>query len=174
MRTINDYCQAAMIRQDIKSLRELGDKLGTSQTLPSQWKTGRAWPSDSTMKKLANLAGIREDIALLELAIWRTTEDARPIYEHILKAITKGAAAILVMVGLNAIPSGKADATETSNVTTTTSIHYATFCYGRAADIKAVPSPHSPVGSGQPVPPTRDRRPMRPPGCTTPKRCSRR
>ena len=113
MRTVDDYCQAAMIRTNTKSLRQLADLLMISPTLPSQWKTRRAWPSDSVMLKLADLAGIKQEIALLELEIWRTSDDARPVYEKMLQIIAKTAAAILIALGLYTLPAAESQAAMT-------------------------------------------------------------
>lgn len=76
-----------------KSDRKLGEMLGLSPIAPGAWRTGRAYPSDEVMEKLAIMAGIDPSEALLDLNIWRTTGRTQATYAKIRAAIMAGATA---------------------------------------------------------------------------------
>lgn len=87
MRTIDDYIDAAKKRNDWKADGAIAKTLGTNHSAVSQWRTRRTWPSDETMLRLADLAGIPRTIALLELNYWRTGPDVQKTYRTILEEL---------------------------------------------------------------------------------------
>jgi len=100
MKTIDEYCDIAISRNGLRSDRDLAKRVGCSPAVPSQWRTRRSWPADHIMIRLAQLAGIDEAEALMDLAIWRTSEEARPVYERLLKMVTKSAMGVLFAYSL--------------------------------------------------------------------------
>lgn len=93
MRTIDDYLDAARGRAGLRSDREVGRELGLKGSIVSQWRTRRVWPADETMVRLAVLAGVDPQEALLELSYWRTDGTARSYYLELLRRLTARAAA---------------------------------------------------------------------------------
>ena len=89
MWTIDQYCDEAISRNQIKSDRGLGKALKISATIVSAYRTKRAWPSNATMVRLAKLAGKKPEQALIELQIWKETdENAKSVLKKILSKIT--------------------------------------------------------------------------------------
>jgi transcriptional regulator with XRE-family HTH domain len=84
---IDRYIELAHARQAVPSDRQLAKLLNVNPSLLSMYRTRRAWPSDETMVRLAELSGIAPDVALLDLNRWRAGDRARPIYEKLLARI---------------------------------------------------------------------------------------
>lgn len=89
MRDINFYMEEAKTRAHIKSNRKLSVFLGLSPIAACNWKTKRAYPSDETMIRLAEVSGQSPFIALLELNIWRSTGKVKESYEKLYKGMSK-------------------------------------------------------------------------------------
>jgi hypothetical protein len=87
MRDIKFYIDKAMQKHGIKSGRQLGVALNKSANAITQFTTGRAWPSDDTMIKLAKLAGEDEKEALIYLNAWRTKGETQKSYLSLLKMV---------------------------------------------------------------------------------------
>ncbi len=88
MRNIDTYCDEAIKHNGLKSDSELARKLGFTSPAVSNFRTKRAWPSDQVMVRLADLAGIPAEEALLELKIWRNYDTpAGKVYMRILSTI---------------------------------------------------------------------------------------
>jgi hypothetical protein len=101
MRTIDIYCDQAITRNNFRSDRELSKALGFSGSDISNYRRKRVWPSDATMVKLAELAGIPADEALLELAVWRTHDTiAGEVYAKLLARITQAACLAFIVPAL--------------------------------------------------------------------------
>ena len=75
-RTIDWYIDLAMIRTGVQSERALGEKAGLAANSLSNYRTGRAFPSDQIMERLAELACADADFALVDLNIWRAKTDS--------------------------------------------------------------------------------------------------
>lgn len=88
MRNIQEYLDQAIEIQEIGSDRQLSRLLGLASNSVSQFRTSRALPSPETMVKLARLAGIDEQVALIELSFMGATGEAKNAYEKILKRIS--------------------------------------------------------------------------------------
>ncbi len=97
MRTIDIYCDEAIYRNNLKSDAGLSRALNYKGNTVSNFRTKRTWPSDATMIKLAELAGIPAEEAILDLGIWRaTTPDVTHAYEILIERLSKSAAIILI------------------------------------------------------------------------------
>lgn len=95
--TLDQYLDAAKTRREIASDRELSVSLGFHGNMVTQWRCGRAWPSDSAMVTIAELAGVNPHDALLHLNVWRAKGKAKDYYLEMLKRV----AAVLLMVGIS-------------------------------------------------------------------------
>lgn len=100
-RTIEFYIEKAKEHSGISSDRQLGPVLGMSTAAISQFKTGRALPSDDSMVRLAELAGVDPYIALIDLNSWRSEGAARNAYKEILKRISVVFIAALILFPAN-------------------------------------------------------------------------
>lgn len=99
MRNIDFYLDEARKNTGATSDATLSQMMGISRGAAVQWRTRRSWPQDETMTKLAHLAGIDEQIALLELSLWRTDGEAKKTYEKILTRISTISPATLFFIG---------------------------------------------------------------------------
>lgn len=98
MRTVHDYMDRAQARNPLlKSDRRLSLAVGKTETAASFWRTGRTWPSDETMIRLAVLAGVDPEEALIELNIWRAqSPETRDWYSRIAEKVRSSLAQVLV------------------------------------------------------------------------------
>lgn len=72
--TIDDIIDLAMRNYDLTSERQLARKLDVGATSLNNWRKGKNWPSDVTMERLAIMANVRPEDALILLNYWRTPE----------------------------------------------------------------------------------------------------
>lgn len=79
MRTFDDYLSEARRKQNVASNNQIAALLGISGTSISRLSKGINLPADETMLKLAKLAGISKDEALVDLAIWRAGENSEAL-----------------------------------------------------------------------------------------------
>ena len=93
-RTIDWYIDRALERQGFKSDLQLAKAMGFKGSGVSNWRLKKAWPSEEKICELATLAGIDAQVAVIDLALWKSTGKAREAYANILEKIT---AAILVL-----------------------------------------------------------------------------
>lgn len=125
-RTIVDYLDAARIRRGIPSDSKLSVALGLAQPSVFAMRKRRILPSVRTMLKLADLAGIDQDVALLELAQWQATSvganDAVEVYKRIARkaGIAAAVATVAVMTAITPLPAsaGRSANVDTHNVGT--------------------------------------------------------
>lgn len=83
---ISDYLDLARERQGLKSYSQLAKRLEISQPTISHFRRGIIFPSDQTMVRIAELAGIDAREALLDLSIWRCRDTAsRSVYQALMK-----------------------------------------------------------------------------------------
>ncbi|MBL4761689.1 MAG: hypothetical protein JKY93_03205 [Gammaproteobacteria bacterium] len=97
-RTLDDYINVAVIRNNFRSKREFCKSIGVSHNAINTYNNG-TFPSDDTMLKIADLAGIDKEIALLELGIWKNSGAAQKAYASILQKMARVTAAIAIMLG---------------------------------------------------------------------------
>ena len=93
MRDINTYLDAAKERTNSPSDRKLSLLIGLAPGALNHYRTGRAHPDDDTMTKLAALAGMDPQAALLDLNIWRSEGLAKSAYIELARRLGRTAAA---------------------------------------------------------------------------------
>ena len=71
---LRGYIDEAMSRQKAKSYSELARLLGLNRAMISFMYSEKSLPSDETMIKLAELAGLPKEEALIDLNIWRAKD----------------------------------------------------------------------------------------------------
>lgn len=100
MMTITEYLDAARARRFLEADVHLSLVLGQSSAWASQVRRGLTFPSEDAMVRLAELAGISPDIALLDLARERAKNPAvRSTWANILQRIAVAVVVALLPVG---------------------------------------------------------------------------
>lgn len=77
---IDFYLDTAKRNRSIKSDAELSRSIGFKSNAVTFFRTRKSFPSDQTMIRIAELAGIDKGQALLDLNIWRTDGETRSAY----------------------------------------------------------------------------------------------
>jgi len=72
MLSIDDYIDAAIANETLKSDVELGRRLGLSNSQISNYRKRKSLPCDDTMVRMAKMARMDVVTALLHLSWWRT------------------------------------------------------------------------------------------------------
>ena len=89
MKTIDDYCDIAKRELGLKSDRELSKALNLTSSNVTSYRTKRAWPSPSTVARLAKLAKDDPKEAIINLLIWKEDDhETRAILIEMLKSLT--------------------------------------------------------------------------------------
>jgi len=101
MKNITDYIDTAIARSGSKSKRKFCELLGVSSSWIVATSRGTL-PTDETMLRLAEIAGVPPHVALLDLNIWRSKGKAQAVYKRLSQAVEKGAitASILFFTAL--------------------------------------------------------------------------
>ena len=89
MKTFNDYMNAAIKRQQLTSNNKLAQELGITSASISVLNQGKALPSEATMIRLAELAGMPKEEALIDLNLWRSkgNPEINKIWQRVAKMI---------------------------------------------------------------------------------------
>ncbi len=74
MRQLNFYTQKAIDRYNLNGQNALAREIGIAGATLSQFLNGKALPSEDTMIKLAELAGLPKEEALIDLNLWRSKD----------------------------------------------------------------------------------------------------
>lgn len=72
MKNFNDYTEKAIKRYGLAGQNALASEIGVNKSALSQMNTGKILPSEATMIKLAELAGLPKEEALIDLNLWRS------------------------------------------------------------------------------------------------------
>lgn len=126
---LDDYIDIAIRRNGLKSDRDLDRALGFKGNGVVFWRSKRSWPSDKAMMKLAVLAGVDPEAALLDLNLWRAkSPEVKAMYSAIAAKLKSTAAALALGVLLLA-PQGTEGARITAGASH--SISYAILAWLR-------------------------------------------
>lgn len=89
MKNFNDYMTLAIDRQKLASNNKLAKELGITSASISVLNQGKALPSEETMIKLAELAGLPKEEALIDLNLWRSKNnpEVQKIWQRLSKMI---------------------------------------------------------------------------------------
>lgn len=74
MLTFYEYVEKAKKNTQISNSYEIAEMLGMKAGSLTDFIKGRAYPSQDTMLKLANLAGISPERALIDFNLWKTQD----------------------------------------------------------------------------------------------------
>lgn len=96
MRDYNFYIETAKQNQGFKYDNQIDQALGFKASMMSMVKKGKTHLSDESMAKLADLAGVDKEIALLDLNIMRAPPTLQKTYAGILQKLTQTTAVIAI------------------------------------------------------------------------------
>lgn len=91
-----DYTEKAVTRYGLRGQNAVARELGITTASMSQFNTGKAVPSEETMIKLAELAGLPKEEALIDLNLWRSKND--PKRHEIWQRISKMVGCLLLLI----------------------------------------------------------------------------
>ena len=92
-----DYTNKVIARYGLRGQNAVAREIGITTASMSQFTTGKALPSESTMIKLAELAGLPKEEALIDLNLWRSKDkpELQKVWQRLSKMI--GAVALVAV-----------------------------------------------------------------------------
>lgn len=81
MKNFSDYAKIAINRHGLRGNNALAKEIGVTSAGFSHFNTGKTLPAESTMIKLAELAGLPKEEALIDLNLWRSA--AQPEIQNV-------------------------------------------------------------------------------------------
>ncbi len=89
MRDFSYYAEKAISRYGLAGQNALAAEIGINKSAMSQLATGRTLPSEATMIRLAELAGMPKEEALIDLNLWRSkgNPEINKIWQRVAKMI---------------------------------------------------------------------------------------
>ncbi len=107
MRNMIDYLEAVRDRQNFNSDTDIAHALGIKRSSVSAYRRGIAFPSKKNMLELARLAGVDEQVALVELSFMQAAdEETRKVYKSLMEKLTGVASiALMCVLCLSSTPS---------------------------------------------------------------------
>lgn len=84
-----DYAEKAIVRYGLAGNNALARELGVNKSSISQMTTGKIFPAEATMIKLAELAGMPKEEALIDLNLWRSKDkpELQKVWQRLSKMI---------------------------------------------------------------------------------------
>jgi transcriptional regulator with XRE-family HTH domain len=102
MTTIDVYLDSAKAKLDLKTDSALARRLEVNPSMVTEYRQGTRKPSDVAMLRLAALAGMDQERALLDLNSWRAPEPARACYQRIARKLARiTVVAALLLIGIS-------------------------------------------------------------------------
>lgn len=96
MKNFTDYADKAIVRYGLTGYNNLARELGINKASVSCLRAGKTLPSEETMIKLAELAGLPKEEALIDLNLWRSKND--PKRHEIWQRISKMVGCLLLLI----------------------------------------------------------------------------
>ena len=101
MRTFEFYAEKAIARYGLTGYNNLARELGINKASVSYLRSGKNIPSDDTMIKLAELAGMPKEEALIDLNLWRSKD--KPEVQKIWQRLSKMIGCLLMVFGFSVL-----------------------------------------------------------------------
>lgn len=95
MKNFTDYAEKAIERYGLTGYNNLARELNMNKATLSFFRSGKALPSDDTMIKLAELAGMPKEEALIDLNLWRSKD--KPEVQKIWQRLSKMIGCLLIL-----------------------------------------------------------------------------
>ena len=93
---INDYIDEAMYRLKSQNYSDFSKEIGITRISLSRIYNGKQLPSEATMIRLAELAGMPKEEALIDLNLWRSKD--KPELQKVWQRLAKMIGIILFML----------------------------------------------------------------------------
>lgn len=89
MKNFSYYAEKAIVRYGLTGYNNLARELGLNKASVSYLRSGKNLPSEETMIKLAELAGLPKEEALIDLNLWRSKDkpEVQKIWQRLSKMI---------------------------------------------------------------------------------------
>ena len=89
MKNFTDYAEKAIVRYNLTGYNNLAREIGITKASMSALRAGKTIPADSTMIKLAELAGMPKEEALIDLNLWRSKDkpELQKVWQRLSKMI---------------------------------------------------------------------------------------
>lgn len=101
MKSFDEYTTRAINRYGLAGNNALARELGVNKSSISQMSAGKIYPAESTMIKLAELAGLPKEEALIDLNMWRSKD--KPELQKVWQRISKMIGCLLMILLLSSI-----------------------------------------------------------------------
>lgn len=99
MRCFQDYVFEARKKQNIYSNNKLAKEIGIAGASLSVMMNNKTLPAEETLIKIADLAGIPREEALLDLSIWSAkSDDAKKTWEKIRTLLNTAALTLALLI----------------------------------------------------------------------------
>ncbi len=98
MRDYTYYLEQAKKKQGYKYDNQVDEALGFKGSMTTMIKKGKRHLSDDSMAKLADLAGMDREVALLDLNVMRSPAHVQKTYATILQKLTQTTAVIAIFM----------------------------------------------------------------------------
>lgn len=99
MRDFKNYVERAKKNQDLTSDAKLAQRIKITGASLSNMINKKISPSEETLIKIADLAGISREEALLDLSIWRAkSEDVKNTWEKIRELLKIAAMSLIIII----------------------------------------------------------------------------
>lgn len=129
MHTIDWYLDQAREKSGAKSDRQLSEMMGYSSKIVCQLRNNPKFnPSDEMMIKIADIANVERETALLDLGYWRSSGAAREVYKGMMQRVGAFASIFLFVSATFAAIPNKAQAIELASEKVASSF---TIYYGK-------------------------------------------
>lgn len=114
MKNFKEYTERAINRYGLRGQNALAREIGIAGATLSQFSSGKALPSEATMIKLAELAGLPKEEALIDLNLWRSKDkpEVQKIWQRLSKMI--GCVLAILFAPFNCLAASGAQ--EVSNI----------------------------------------------------------
>lgn len=102
MKSFTDYAERAIVRYNLTGYNNLAREIGITKASMSALRAGKTIPADSTMIKLAELAGMPKEEALIDLNLWRSKDkpELQKVWQRLSKMIGCYAAPLLFLLNI--------------------------------------------------------------------------
>lgn len=115
MKTLEFYIAKAQVNSGAATDTKLAALLDVSASYVCMMRTGKSIPSDDMMVKIANIAGVDKEEALLDLNVWRSSGSVKDAYANILRKLGHVAVALALCLFFSAHQDATASDLNMSN-----------------------------------------------------------
>ena len=130
MKNFHDYLTLAINRHGLRGNNALAREIGINSAAMSALYNGKSLPAESTMIKLAELAGLPKEEALIDLNLWRSERqpEIQNVWLRLSKMIKVSPAFLAAFLSSGKVNAAGFECLENSSDFNEISIYLAVFC----------------------------------------------